>query len=60
MSANKGIDRENQVVELIASGYEWGCPTCGKLNREIEAVAKVKCKRCKKEWEVNDYHHATP
>ena len=22
-------------VDLIASGYEWICPTCGKLNHEI-------------------------
>jgi transcription elongation factor Elf1 len=22
-------------VDLIASGYEWTCPACGKLNHEI-------------------------
>ena len=26
-----------EAVELIASDYEWGCPTCGQHNREGEA-----------------------
>lgn len=53
------IDRES--VELIALGYEWICPLCGRLNVEIEVTEKVKCKdkRCKKRYEVEEYHHAT-
>ncbi len=60
MSANKIINREDQAVELIASGYEWICPACDTTGHEIEVVAKVICKKCKREWEVGDYHHATP
>ena len=33
-----------KTVELIASGYEWTCPECDKLNHEIEVTVTVKCK----------------
>jgi hypothetical protein len=35
-----------ESVDLIASGYEWTCPKCDKLNHEIEFKygEKVKCR----------------
>ena len=53
-------------VDLIASGYEWTCPNCGKFHREIEATETVKCvcdKRhndcgCGKTFETNSPEHA--
>ena len=45
-------------VELIASGYEWMCPNCEKLNKEIETKTKVTCIECKKIFKVNNYEHA--
>jgi hypothetical protein len=32
------------TVDLIASGYEWICPHCDKLNHEIEATETVMCR----------------
>lgn len=34
-----------ESVDLVASGYEWICPNCEKLNREIEVTATVECRR---------------
>jgi DNA-directed RNA polymerase subunit RPC12/RpoP len=33
-------------VELIASGYEWTCPKCSRLNNEIEVTETVTCPGC--------------
>lgn len=38
----KGNNMES--VDLIASGYEWVCPHCDKLNREIEITQTVTCR----------------
>ena len=32
-----------EQVDMIASGYEWTCPDCGRLNPEIEALTQVIC-----------------
>jgi DNA-directed RNA polymerase subunit RPC12/RpoP len=45
-------------VDLIASGYEWECPKCDQLNKEIEVTENVTCEECKSVFEVADYHHA--
>lgn len=52
-------------VELIASGYEWECPYCGKLNHEIEVTETVTCdeegvlpKGCDKVFETEPPDHA--
>ena len=45
-------------VELIAAGYEWVCPLCDALNREIEVTEKVYCPECDEWFEVADYYHA--
>ena len=48
----------DETVELIASGYEWECPHCVTLNKEIEIPKKVKCSECGKEFEVDNADHA--
>lgn len=45
-------------VELIASGYEWECPECETLNKEIGVTEKVICGKCIAEFEVEEYYHA--
>lgn len=36
--------RYSQIrVDVIASGYEWWCPKCERLNKEIECTTKVTC-----------------
>lgn len=47
-----------ESVELIASGYEWVCPHGKHLNREIEVTQEVTCRKCKRVYDVQDYHHA--
>jgi DNA-directed RNA polymerase subunit RPC12/RpoP len=47
-----------ETVDLIASGYEWSCPKCGELNREIEITENVKCSKCGGEFEVGEVNHA--
>lgn len=46
-------------VELKASGYEWICPTCHEINREIEITEQVTCSHCTVVCKVEDYSHAT-
>jgi len=48
----------NQTVELIASGYEWVCLSCDRLNHEIELSEEVTCRECGSKYEVIDFHHA--
>lgn len=48
----------NETVDLIASGYEWVCPACDKLNKEIEAKQTVTCKDCHETFEANTPEHA--
>ena len=49
---------EKKTIELIASGYEWNCPSCEELNHEIEILEIVKCKECGKEFKVQEIYHA--
>ena len=48
----------NPTVELIASGYEFICPSCDRLNHEIELSEDVVCRECGCECDVIDFHHA--
>ncbi len=41
-----------KTVELIASGYEWCCPHCGKINLEIEWSDTVQCMKTWKEKQL--------
>lgn len=47
-----------ETVDLIASGYEWTCPKCDALNKEIEITETVKCSECGIEFEIGDVNHA--
>lgn len=47
-----------QKVELIAAGYEWDCPDCNWMNKEIEVTENVVCDQCGHVFEVEDFHHA--
>lgn len=51
-------DKGLEQIFLIASGYEWECPNCAHLNREIEITAKVTCSNCSNEYAVMDADHA--
>lgn len=49
---------QDKTVYLIAAGYEWTCPHCERMNREIEIVERVRCGACGKAYEVNEAEHA--
>ena len=46
--ADEAIEPESETVDLLATGYEWECPssTCGHLNRIIESAKQVTCSVC--------------
>ncbi len=39
-------DEADEIVYMIASGYEWGCLDCGHENREMGYTLKVRCADC--------------
>ncbi|MEM3452110.1 MAG: hypothetical protein QW835_00590 [Candidatus Hadarchaeum sp.] len=47
-----------ETVDLIASGYEWICPNCDKVNAEIEWRETVVCRHCGQQYETNHPEHA--
>lgn len=49
---------KKQTVEIIASGYEWICPKCDSLNKDIEVKESVKCEYCHKEFKTGYPRHA--
>lgn len=49
---------EDECVEIIAGGYEWECPHCEILNKEIEITTYVTCPKCHRKFFVYDHHHA--
>ena len=55
---NETQDEDLEKIYLMAAGYEWECPNCAHLNREIEIMAKVACSNCSKDYEVMDADHA--
>jgi len=54
------VEEEEEEIDLIAGGYEWECPDCEALNKEIEIPSDghVKCVKCGSVYKVSDYHHA--
>ena len=48
---------ESELVDLIASGYEWTCPKCDMPNEEIEVAEHVTCWKCGKTFEANPPEH---
>lgn len=47
-----------ETVDLIASGYEWTCPNCDDLNKEIGIAETVTCNNCNAAFEVAQTDHA--
>lgn len=47
-----------ESVDLIASGYEWTCPNCERLNREIEVTERVTCGECGSQYATDAPEHA--
>jgi len=47
-----------EIVDVVASGYEWECPSCEELNRMIEWTEFVECEFCGKRYETNPPEHA--
>jgi len=45
-------------IDVIASGYEWECPNCDKLNTEMEIYNEVQCVKCNNKYTVDEAHHA--
>jgi len=45
------------LVDVIASGYEWICPKCDKLNREIEYKEFYVCQDCEQEVRADIPEH---
>ena len=45
-------------VDVIASRYEWTCPSDGTLNREIGAPDTVICAKCGKRFRAATPEHA--
>ena len=41
-------------VDLIATGYEWICPTCNALNKVTEITRFLYCESCFVEYEVGN------
>jgi len=50
-------ETEPRGVYLIAAGYEWECPDCKRLNREIETSETVTCD-CGQAFDVFATEHA--
>ena len=46
------------TVDVIAKGYEWHCPTCGRFNEEIEYTAEVTCPECQTTCNASEPEHA--
>lgn len=45
-----------RTVDLIVSGYEWQCKSCGMLNHEPSAeTVIVQCTECVENFRVSGY-----
>lgn len=49
---------ELDTVDIIASGYEWGCLVCNTSNTEMEIYNQVTCSDCKSVFTVGGVRHA--
>lgn len=47
-----------QVVDVIASGYEWTCPNCDTYNTMTAHTLHVECHQCGGFFETNPPAHA--
>ncbi len=46
------------TVDVIASGFEWICPNCEFIHRDIEITSSLHCSRCNIDFERGEVHHA--
>jgi len=46
------------VVGITASGYEWVCPKCDEINKEIECCPTFICKGCGQKVATDAPEHA--
>jgi ribosomal protein L37AE/L43A len=46
-----------EQVKLIASAYDWTCPTCGTNNLEPSHTSIVQCQGCDEQFEADDPDH---
>lgn len=49
--------QETQLVDVIASGYEWTCPACETYNTMSGHQLHVECKNCGEGFETNPPEH---
>jgi hypothetical protein len=47
-----------KTVDIVASGYEWVCPHCKTLNKEIEWKEDVECGKCLRWYKAAPPEHA--
>ena len=54
------VEQSETTVALVASQYEWECPTCDDTRYEEDADSKeVYCQLCSKLYPVRGVYHAT-
>lgn len=44
-------------IDCVASGYEWACPECGKVNHIPALEEEVQCSVCLKFFNLNGPIH---
>jgi len=49
---------ELELVDLIASGYEWTCPNCDHFHNEDAHKDTVECSNCGSEYQTGPPEHA--
>lgn len=52
------VTEETEIVDIIASGYEWICTRCKSINHEIEYRVAVSCGKCGETFGTNPPEHA--
>jgi hypothetical protein len=58
VSVRKAIsEKVNPWVDCIASGYEWICPDCKKLNQLPTWTEEVQCLGCQGFYNLNSPEH---
>lgn len=46
------------AVDVTATGYEWTCPACRRLNLDIGYEPAVECAKCFKVYRTNSPDHS--
>lgn len=47
-----------EQVDIIASGYEWFCPSCDCFHEQAHWTEQVICKKCSETFETALPEHA--